>query len=81
MGTRIEAGHSGKGLSVAIVVSRFNPILTEALLMGAEQTLADEGVSEEQADVFWVPGAFEIPLAALQLAAHPARSEDNQQNC
>ncbi len=56
-------------MRIAIVVSRFNQILTEALLEGAEQTLIHEGVAAEAVDVVWVPGAFEIPLASMQLAA------------
>lgn len=52
----------------AIVVSRFNQTITEGLLRGALETLSAAGVSPEQIDVFWVPGAFEIPLVAKRLA-------------
>lgn len=53
----------------AIVVSRFNESITSRLLDGAVQTLTALGVAEEQIDVVWVPGAFEIPTVAGRLAA------------
>jgi 6,7-dimethyl-8-ribityllumazine synthase len=53
----------------AIVVSRFNESITSRLLEGAISTLTAHGVSEEQIDVAWVPGAFEIPTLAGELAA------------
>jgi 6,7-dimethyl-8-ribityllumazine synthase len=53
----------------AIVVSRFNEIVTTRLLDGAVGTLVRHGVPEGQIDVVWVPGAFEIPVAADHLAA------------
>ncbi len=51
----------------AIVVSRFNQTITSRLLEGALQTLIANGVADEQIDVAWVPGAFEIPTAASRL--------------
>jgi len=53
----------------AIVVSRFNQSVTSRLLDGAVQTLISHGVPDEQIDVAWVPGAFEIPTVAGRLAA------------
>jgi len=53
----------------AIVVSRFNESVTSRLLDGALQTLTAHGVPDEQIDVAWVPGAFEIPTVASRLAA------------
>ncbi len=53
----------------AIVVSRFNESVTSRLLEGAVGTLISHAVSEEQIDVAWVPGAFEIPTVAGRLAA------------
>lgn len=53
----------------AIVVSRFNEKVTEGLLAGARQALAEAGVRDEAISVFHVPGAFEIPLAAKRAAA------------
>jgi 6,7-dimethyl-8-ribityllumazine synthase len=52
----------------AIVVARFNQSITSRLLDGAVQTLQSHGVAGERIDVAWVPGAFEIPLAASRLA-------------
>ena len=54
--------------SFAIVVSRYNENITAKLLEGAQQTLLDHGVSGEQIDVAWVPGAWEIPLVASRLS-------------
>ncbi|REK05470.1 MAG: 6,7-dimethyl-8-ribityllumazine synthase [Planctomycetota bacterium] len=54
--------------SLAIVVSRYNESITSNLLEGAVSTLAEHGVADEAIDVAWVPGAFEIPLAADQMA-------------
>lgn len=58
----------GKNLKVAIVVSRFNDFITGRLLEGAKDTLIRHKVEEEQIDVAYVPGAFEIPLVAKKLA-------------
>lgn len=52
----------------AIVVSRYNEHITGKLLSGAIETLQAAGVSEEAISVAWVPGAWEIPLAAQRLA-------------
>ena len=52
----------------AIVVARFNSLVTEALLGGCRDGFARHGVPEERLDVAWVPGSFEIPLIARTLA-------------
>ena len=52
----------------AIVVSRFNEEITDGLLAGAREALADAGVRDDGVAVFYVPGAFEIPLAAVRAA-------------
>ncbi len=63
------AGHLvGEGLRFAVVVSRFNAFISEHLLKGAMDALTRHGVSDEDVDVAWVPGAFEIPLVARRLA-------------
>jgi 6,7-dimethyl-8-ribityllumazine synthase len=54
---------------IAIVVARFNDFVTERLLAGAQAALADAGLSGADVEVLWVPGAFEIPLAAETVAA------------
>ncbi len=53
---------------VAIVVSRFNDLVTDRLLVGAVDTLRRHGLSDDQITVVRVPGAFEIPLPAKRLA-------------
>jgi 6,7-dimethyl-8-ribityllumazine synthase len=53
----------------AIVVSRFNALVTQSLLAGCRDTLARHSVGEDRLDVAWVPGAFEIPLVARKLAS------------
>ena len=58
----------GTNLKVAIVVSRFNDFITNRLLDGAKDTLVRHGVDEDNIDVVYVPGAFEIPLVAKKLA-------------
>jgi 6,7-dimethyl-8-ribityllumazine synthase len=58
----------GQGLSIAIVVSRFNELVTRPLLGGAQDGLARHGVEPEGVDVAWVPGSLEIPLTARKLA-------------
>ncbi|HDE7440480.1 TPA: 6,7-dimethyl-8-ribityllumazine synthase [Staphylococcus aureus] len=59
----------GKDLKVAIVVSRFNDFITGRLLEGAKDTLIRHDVIEDNIDVAFVPGAFEIPLVAKKLAS------------
>lgn len=56
----------GDGLTMAVVVSRYNEDVSKRLLRGALAALAEHGVSEP--DVFWVPGALELPVTALALA-------------
>ena len=53
----------------AIIVSRWNGKVTEALLESARKAMADHGVDEAAVDVFRVPGAWELPLMAARLAA------------
>ncbi|MGB4442230.1 MAG: 6,7-dimethyl-8-ribityllumazine synthase [Coriobacteriia bacterium] len=66
---KYEGDLMGSGLSVGIVVSRFNELLTTRLLGGATDALTRHGVAEEDVDVAWVPGAFEIPLVAAKMAS------------
>ena len=56
------------GLRVAVVVSRFNELITRQLLEGARDGLRRHGADEETLSVVWVPGAFEIPPVAQRLA-------------
>jgi len=59
----------GTGLKFGIVVARFNELLSSRLLSGAQDALVRHGVSADDVDVAWVPGAFEIPMVAGKLAA------------
>ncbi|MFZ9088797.1 MAG: 6,7-dimethyl-8-ribityllumazine synthase [Planctomycetaceae bacterium] len=68
MVTEIEARMDASGARFAIVVSRFNDLITDRLLQGALQTITRHGGDAQQAVVVRVPGSFEIPLAAQQLA-------------
>jgi 6,7-dimethyl-8-ribityllumazine synthase len=52
----------------AIVVARYNEAITKKLLEGALETLAARGVTDDDIDVAWVPGAWELPLAAQEMA-------------
>ena len=58
----------GEGVRVAIVCGRFNDLITERLLAGARDGLLRHGVDEASITEAWVPGAFELPLAASRLA-------------
>ena len=55
-------------MRVAIIVSRFNDFVTERLLDGAREALTEAGLGADSVDVHYVPGAFEIPLAAEMAA-------------
>ncbi|MFM8000991.1 MAG: 6,7-dimethyl-8-ribityllumazine synthase, partial [Actinomycetota bacterium] len=55
-------------LRVGIVCSRFNEFIVEALLAGAHRGLEKCAIDPNNVDVFWVPGAYEIPLAARAMA-------------
>ena len=58
----------GEGLRFGLVVSRFNEFFTSKLLEGTKDALSRHGVEEDGVEIVWVPGAFEIPLAAMLLA-------------
>jgi 6,7-dimethyl-8-ribityllumazine synthase len=64
---RPVAGAGGR--RIAVVVSRFNEMVTDLLLEGAREGLAKLGVEDDAVTVVHVPGAFELPLAAQRLAA------------
>ena len=63
---------SARGLRIAILRALFNPKITDGLLQGAQQALAELGADRRLVRVFDVPGAFELPLAA-QVAARSRR--------
>ena len=58
----------GSGLKFAIVVSRFNELISSKLLEGAKDVLLRHDVKHQDIDVVWVPGAWELPLIAKELA-------------
>lgn len=64
-----EGSFEGAHLRVAIVASRFNEALVERLVDGAVDCLVRHGVPDEYISTTWVPGAFELPMAAKRLAA------------
>ena len=59
---------NGQGLRVAVVVARFNELVTRPLLNAAIGTLTRYGVDDDDINVVWVPGAFELPVVAKSLA-------------
>ena len=68
MGQIFEAQLIGTELKIAVVVGRFNEFITAKLLDGAMDGLKRHGVAEENIDIAWVPGAFEVPLIAKKMA-------------
>lgn len=64
----LEGKLAGEGLNIALVVSRFNSFITERLLEGALDCLRRQGVREDDLTVARVPGSWEIPLVAKNLA-------------
>lgn len=65
---KIEGNLNASGKKFAIVASRFNELIVEKLSSGAYDALVRHGASESDVDTVYVPGAFEIPAAALALA-------------
>lgn len=59
---------NGENLKIAIVTAEFNDFITDRLLDGAHKTLLKHGVKDENIDLVYVPGAFELPLTAKTLA-------------
>lgn len=65
---KVYEGHLlGEGLRFGLVVGRFNEFITNRLLSGALDALKRHGVAEEDVEIAWVPGAFEVPLAARKM--------------
>lgn len=63
-----EGKLNGQGLKFGLVVSRFNEAITSKLLEGALDCLRRHSVSEDDIEIYWVPGAFEIPTTLKKLA-------------
>jgi len=66
--TEFKGDLRARGRRFAVVVARFNEIVTRKLLDGALEALRSHDVGEEDVDVVWVPGAFELPPVARRLA-------------
>lgn len=64
----IDGSTDAGGLRVALVVSRYNDFVTDRLLAGALQALEQAGAAEDDLAVVRVPGAFEVPAAAMKVA-------------
>ena len=69
MARTIEGNLSAAGLTVGLIVARFNDFVSDRLLGGAMDALIRSGADPDKIDVVKVPGSFEIPLAAKKMAA------------
>ncbi len=65
----IQGNLIAQGLKIGITASRFNEFIVSKLISGAEDGLLRHGAAEENIDLVWVPGAFELPFAAKKMAA------------
>ncbi|MDD5950144.1 MAG: 6,7-dimethyl-8-ribityllumazine synthase [Lachnospiraceae bacterium] len=67
--TTVEGNVIGTGLKIGMVAARFNEFIVSHLVGGAQDALVRHGVKDEDITLAWVPGAFEIPVIAKQMAA------------
>jgi 6,7-dimethyl-8-ribityllumazine synthase len=67
-----EGASEAGGRRFAVVASRFNGVVVDKLVEGAQSCFRAHGVAEDDLDLVWVPGAFELPLAAKRLAESAA---------
>ena len=65
---KLEGNVVGQGIKVGIVASRFNEFIVSKLVGGANDALIRHGVNDDDITLAWVPGAFEIPMIAKQMA-------------
>ena len=68
VGLELNASVNGHGLRIAIIAAKFNLNITSKLVDGAIQALSDNGIASSDISIVWVPGSFEIPLTALEVA-------------
>jgi 6,7-dimethyl-8-ribityllumazine synthase len=68
----LQGGFEARGRRFVVVASRFNDVVVQKLVDGVVACLRKHGISEDDLDLVWVPGAFELPLAAKRLAASGA---------
>ncbi|QAA23509.1 6,7-dimethyl-8-ribityllumazine synthase [Sporolactobacillus terrae] len=67
--TVYEGKYQGEQVKVAITIARFNELITSKLLAGAQDNLIRHGVDAKNIDVYWVPGAFELPFITKKVVA------------
>ena len=65
---KFEGKFNGKGIKIGIVAGRFNEFITSKLVGGAVDVLKRNDLNDEDIDIAWVPGAFEIPLITKKMA-------------
>ena len=68
LGRELSGSRDASGMRIAIIVAEFNKIFCERLLEGARQAILAHGGSEQLITTVWVPGSYELPLAAQSLA-------------
>ena len=64
----IQGGFEARGRRFAVVAARFNDVVVNKLVEGAVSCLQKHGIADDDLDLVWVPGAFELPFAANRLA-------------
>jgi 6,7-dimethyl-8-ribityllumazine synthase len=69
MSKQLKSDKDGSGLRIGIVVAEFNEFITFKLLEGAENTLSENGVSDDDVTVAFVPGSFEVPVVTRKMAS------------
>ena len=67
-GLRLKGNLNGLGLRIAVVASRYNRLVTSKLVEGACEALLSHGLEDKDLTVSWVPGTFEVPLVAQEMA-------------
>lgn len=77
----LEGKLTAKNMKIAIVVARFNEFITSKLLSGCIDCLIRHEAADEDLTVAWVPGAFEIPMAAKKLARKRQIRRSNLLRC
>ena len=65
----LEGNVVAEGIKIGIVAARFNEFIVSKLVGGAQDACVRHGVEDEDIDLAWVPGAFEIPIVAKKMAA------------
>jgi len=65
----ITTAELGMDVSIAVVAGRFNRFVVDQLVLGAQDAMSRQGIMESRQILVWVPGAFELPLLADQLAS------------